>query len=196
MISKYNLKKYENNLSLILENSSFENIEHGLNWYNEFFLWSEFLAKKYEKSTFEVASIFSALSPRNKLEQNKKDTIKVLEAVKNNVSPEHIKVCTFHNNKNKAFDIALNKDSINKDSLKTYSFCKNVGELNSDFVTIDVWQLRALTFKKENSTPTKNEYLQIVELHKKVANKNNILGYQLQAICWEHIRNNYKKYLN
>jgi len=196
MISRYNLKKYENNLSLILDKSSIENINHGLNWYNEFFLWSENLGKKYDKNTFDIASIFSALSPRNKLEKNKIDTISVLNAVKNNIEPSMIKVSTFNNNKNKAFNIALGLDKITENSLKTFSFCKNVGELNSNFVTIDVWQLRALTLQKENSTPTKNEYKQIVDLHKKIASKNKILGYQLQAICWTELRNNYKKYLN
>lgn len=196
MITKYKLKKYTNNLEVIFEESNIEDINHGLNWYSEFYLWCKDLSLIYDKSTFEIASIFSALSPRNKLEQNKRDTIKVLEAVKNNISPEKIRVCTFHNNKNKAFNIALNKESINKDSLKTYSFCQNVGNLNSNFVTIDVWQLRALTLKKENKTPTKLEYLQLVEVHKDLAKKYNILAYQLQAIIWTNLRNNYKQYLN
>ena len=196
MITKHKLKKYSNNLKVIFEESNIKDINHGLNWYNEFYLWCKDLSLIYDKNTFEIASIFSALSPRNKLEQNKRDTIKVLEAVKNNISPEKIRVCTFHNNKNKAFNIALNKDSISKDSLKTYSFCQNVGYLNSDFVTIDVWQLRALTLKKENKTPTKLEYLQFVDVHKKLAKKYNILAYQLQAIIWISLRNKYKNYLN
>ena len=168
-------------------------IQTGLNWYNDFYLWSEKLGKKYDYDPFIIAQIFSALSPRNKLEKNKIDTISVLDAIKNNLQPEQIKVSTFHNNKNKAFDIAKGLKQITKDSLKTYSFCKNVGELNSDFVTIDVWQLRALTNRRENKTPTKLEYLQLVDLHKKIAQKNNILGYQLQAITWESLRNNYKR---
>lgn len=191
MISKYKLKKYENNLINVLNNATDNDIEHGLNWYNEFYLWCDYLAKKYNKTTFVIASIFSALSPRNKLYKNKIDTITILEAVKNNTPVNQIKVSTFNRNKNKAYNIALNKDSINKDSLKTYSFCKNIGELDSNFVTIDVWQLRALTGKKENKTPTKLEYLQMVDIHKKIAKKNNILPYQLQAITWTSLRNNY-----
>jgi len=195
MISNYKLKKYSNNLETILNGANNNSIDFGLNWYNDFYLWSENLGKKYNKDTFTIASVFSALSPRNKLEKNKIDTINVLEAIKQGLKPEQIKVSTFHNNKNKAFNIALNKDSIKKDSLKTYSFCQNVGNLNSNFVTIDVWQMRALTLKKEYKTPTKLEYLQLVELHQKLANKYNILGYQLQAITWETLRNNYKTIL-
>jgi len=191
MISKYKLKKYENNLINVLNNATKNDIQHGLDWYNGFYLWCDDLAKKYNKTTFVIASIFSALSPRNKLYKNKIDTITVLEAVKNNIPVEKIKVSTFNKNKQKAYFIALNKASISKDSLKTYSFCKNVGELNSNFVTIDVWQLRVLTGKKENKTPTKLEYLQMVEIHNKVAKKNNILPYQLQAITWTALRNNY-----
>lgn len=190
MISKYKLNKYSDNLQHVLSSASLNDIETGLNWYNEFYIWSEKLAKKYNYSTFTIAQIFSALSPRNKLEKNKIDTITVLDAIKNNLAPEQIKVSTFHNNKNKAFDIARGLKQITKDSLKTYSFCKNVGELNSDFVTIDVWQLRALSLKKQNKVPTKLEYMQLVDLHKKIAQKNNILGYQLQAITWEALRNN------
>lgn len=192
MISKYKLNKYSDNLQRILSSASFNDIQTGLNWYADFYLWSEKLGKKYNYNPFVIAQIFSALSPRNKLEKNKIDTISVLEAIKNNLAPEQIKVSTFHNNKNKAFNIALGLQQITQDSLKTYSFCKNVGELNSDFVTIDVWQLRALSLKKENKVPTKLEYLQLVELHQKIAQKNNILGYQLQAITWEALRNNNK----
>ena len=193
MISKYKLNKYSNNLQQVLNDASLNDIETGLNWYNEFYLWSENLAKKYNYDPFTIAQVFSALSPRNKLEKNKIDTISVLEAIKQGLRPDQIKVSTFHNNKNKAFNIAKGLTQINKDSLKTYSFCKNVGELDSNFITIDVWQLRALTNKHENKTPTKLEYLQLVDLHQKIAQKNNILGYQLQAITWETLRNNYKK---
>lgn len=191
MISKYKLKKYENNLIDVLNNSTKKDIDHGLKWYNEFHLWCYYLSKKYNKSTFVIASIFSALSPRNKLYKNKIDTITVLDAVKNNIPQEQIKVSTFNRNKDTAYLIAQGKKSINKDSLKTYSFCKNVGELDSNFVTIDVWQLRVLTGKKENKTPTKLEYLQLADIHKKIAKKNNILPYQLQAITWTSLRNNY-----
>lgn len=192
MITKYKLKKYENNLSNILEAANINTINYGLNWYNDFYLWCSELSLIYNKSTFDIAQIFSALSPRNKLEKNKIDTITVLNAINKGLQPNQVKVSTFHNNKNKAFNIALNKDSIKKDSLKTYSFCQNVGNLNSNFVTIDVWQLRALTGKHINKTPTKLEYLQLVELHQKIADKNNILAYQLQAIIWTQLRNNYK----
>lgn len=192
MISKYKLNKYAANLDTILNYASLNDIETGLNWYKDFYLWCNNLAQKYNYNSFTIAQVFSALSPRNKLEKNKIDTISVLNAIKNNLRPEQIKVSTFHNNKNKAFNIALGLQQITQDSLKTYSFCKNVGELNSDFVTIDVWQLRALSLKKENKVPTKLEYLQLVELHQKIAQKNNILGYQLQAITWEALRNNNK----
>lgn len=196
MISNYKLKKYGYNLESTLNLATENDIKTGLTWYKDFYLWSENLGKKYNLNTFTIAQVFSALSPRNKLEKNKIDTLTVLDAIKQGLNPEQIKVSTFNRNKNKAFNIALNKDSINEDSLKTFSFCKNVGELDSNFVTIDVWQLRALTNKKENKTPTKLEYLQLVELHQKIANKNNILGYQLQAITWETLRNNYKTILN
>ena len=193
MITNYKLKKYESNLSNILDSANINTINYGLNWYNEFYLWCKELSITYDKSTFDIAQVFSALSPRNKLEKNKLDTLTVLNAVNSGLSPDQVKVSTFHSNKNKAFNIALNKDNINKDSLKTYSFCQNVGNLDSSFVTIDVWQLRALTGKHENKTPTKLEYLQLVELHKKIAQKNNILPYQLQAITWTQLRNNYIK---
>ena len=118
MITKYKLKKYENNLSNILEAANINTINYGLNWYNDFYLWCSELSLIYNKSTFDIAQIFSALSPRNKLEKNKIDTITVLNAINKGLQPNQVKVSTFHNNKNKAFNIALNKDSINKDSSK------------------------------------------------------------------------------
>ena len=193
MITRYKLNKYEKNLCSVLDAANIDTINYGLTWYDEFYLWCKELSLIYNKNAFDIAQIFSALSPRNKLEKNKIDTITVLESVNKGLKPDQVKVSTFHNNKNKAFNIALNKDSINKDSLKTFSFCKNVGELNSNFVTIDVWQLRALTGNHTNKTPTNLEYLQLVDLHQKIAQKNNILGYQLQAITWSQLRNNYIK---
>ena len=98
MITKYKLKKYAYNLETILSSASLNEIETGLNWYSEFYLWCNNLAIEYNKNPFTIAQVFSALSPRNKLEKNKIDTITVLDAVNNNLAPEQIKVSTFHNN--------------------------------------------------------------------------------------------------
>lgn len=194
MLTKYQIKKIETNLQTIFNDVNKETFLNGLNWYKNENLWCKDIAKKYGINSFKVASIFSALSPRNKLDKNKIDTITVIEAYFNFINPNEIKVSTFHSNKNKAFDILKNLNSINKDSLKTYSFCENLANLNKDFVTIDVWHLRACFLSMRYKQITNLEYLQIKDITIKVANKNNLLGYEFQAIIWEQMRNNYNNY--
>ena len=192
MLSTYKLNKIEKNLEYFYNESLKDERNNGINWYKDANNFCKDLSSKYNLDTQVIASVLSALSPRNKWEQNKKDTIKVIEAHLNNVSPEDVKVCTFHTNKFKAFDILKGAKVIEYKSRKTYSFVMNVGKLDYEFVTVDVWHLRACFDKmiiKKSVTPL--EYDQIVEVTKNVAKKYGLKGFEFQAIVWEQIRNNF-----
>ena len=93
------------------------------------------IAKKYDLDIYKVAQVISALSPRNKWEQNLKDADKVCEAFALGLHPTDIKVCTFHSNKFKAFNILASNTQITNNSLKTFNFVNNIAYLNNDFLT-------------------------------------------------------------
>lgn len=189
MLSNYKLKKIESNLEYFYNISDKKT---GLNWYKDANSFCIQLSKKYNIEIYKIASVLSALSPRNKWAQNKKDTIKVVEAFKNGINPEQIKVCTFHKNKFKAFNILKDSNKIKPKSPKTYAFLQNIAYLNDRFVTIDVWHIRA-SFDKMiiKKSLTLLEYKQVENITLRLAKKYNLKGYQLQAIIWEQIRNNY-----
>lgn len=164
-------------------------IESGLNWYQSANDICRDYAAKFKTSPEVVANVMSALSPRNKWKRNILDTYSVLNAVRHNISPERISVCTFNTNKFKAFDIARNGAEITKISRKTFAFVRNIAYLDPDFVTIDVWHLRCCFGETIDAGLTPRKYDQIQQITLEEANKVGLTGYQFQAIIWEVIRN-------
>lgn len=195
-LSKYQLSKVSKNLDYFFNLATNKEIKAGKDWYkvaNQFCIDT---ANKYNTNPFIVASVVSALSPRNRWEKNLKDTIKVLKAVKDNKQPEEIKVSTFHKNKFKAFNIAKGLQEINKDSPKTYNFVNNIAYLSNKHLTIDIWHLRACLkqFKSIDSASIgKTAYEQIKSLTINKANKLGLKGYELQAIIWLSVQTNINK---
>ena len=198
-LSKYELKKVSKNLDLFFNLATNKEIISGKKWYNVANKFCVDTANKYNTTPLVVASIVSALSPRNKWEQNLKDAIKVLKAVKDGKQPEQIKVCTFHRNKFKAFQIAKGLQEINKDSRKTFNFVNNIAHLSNNHLTIDIWHIRACLkeFKSIGSGQIgRLAYEQIKSLTIKKANKLGLKGYQLQAIVWLSVQNNLNELKN
>jgi len=173
--------------------ASDEEVQDGLNWYaraND--VASELACECF--SPLVTAGVISALSPNNKWKRNLIDARAVLDAVDNNQPSDAVKVCTYNANKLKAFEIARGNQEILTKSPKTYAFAKNVGELDENFVTIDVWHLRACQTrsnkrKELQSTITPLQYKVIQEETLKVAKEFGIKGYEFQAIVWVAIRN-------
>jgi len=166
-------------------------IDNGIAWYKQAHYICKDLAKQYNVPIAVVASIVSALSPRNKWNQNIKDTITVLNAIHCNLSPDDIKVCTFHKNKYKAFLLGQRKAQITEQSLKTFNFVRNIADLDENCITIDVWHLRACFGKTVNNTPTPTIYAQIKELTINKAKEKGLKGFEYQAIIWNSVKNNF-----
>lgn len=192
------------NLRYWYNQASDEEIQDGLNWYakaND--VASDLACDYFEKregryiikfSPLVTAGVISALSPNNKWKRNLIDAKAVLDAVAINKPSDSVKVCTYNANKLKAFEIARGNREILTKSPKTYAFAKNVGELDENFVTIDVWHLRACQTrsnkrKELQSTITPLQYKIIQEETLKVAKEFGIKGYEFQAIVWVAIRN-------
>lgn len=166
-------------------------IDNGIAWYKQAYYICKALSEQYNVPIASVASIVSALSPRNKWDQNIKDTKTVLNAIHCNLSPDDIKVCTFHRNKRKAFLLGQGKSEITEASLKTFNFVKNIADLDEGYVTIDVWHLRACFGKTIKNTPTPAVYKQLKELTINKAKQKGLKGFEYQAIIWNSVKNNF-----
>jgi len=186
-LSNYKLQKISKNLDFFFNIATKQDIKAGLNWYKNANKQAANIAKKYNLDVYKVSQVISALSPRNKWKQNIKDADKLCEAFILGLHPTEIKVCTFHTNKFKAFNILANNINITNNSLKTFNFVNNIAYLNNDFLTIDIWHLRACFKDKININSAsigKTAYQQIKRLTIKKANKLNLQGFELQAIIW------------
>ena len=186
-LSNYKLQKISKNLDFFFNIATKQDIKAGLIWYKDANKQAVNIAKKYNLDVYKVSQVISALSPRNKWKQNLKDAEKLCEAFTLGLHPVDIKVCTFHTNKFKAFNILANNINITNNSLKTFNFVNNIAYLNNDFLTVDIWHLRAC-FKDnisiKNASIGKTAYQQIKRLTIKKANKLNLQGFELQAIIW------------
>jgi hypothetical protein len=192
--------KQLNDIQLAEINSNLDNyfalatdsdIDNGIAWYKQAHYICKDLAERYNTKLETVASIISALSPRNKWPQNIKDTKTVLDAIHAGLEPNQVKVCTFHKNKNKAFLLGKEQTSITDKSLKTFSFVNNIARLDASYITIDVWHLRACFGKTIKTTPNRKAYDQIKRLTIAKAEQKGLKGYEYQAIVWNAVKNNF-----
>ena len=181
------IKNINKNLDYFFNSATDEQIKDGLSWYKDANKEANIIAKKYNLDVYKVSQVISALSPRNKWAQNIKDADKVCQAFKLGLQPEDIKVCTFHTNKFKAFNILGNGLNITDKSLKTYNFVNNIANLDNNFLTVDIWHLRACFFNDINISSAsigRVAYEQIKKLTIKKANKLGLKGFEFQAIIW------------
>ncbi len=193
-LTKYKLNKISKNLDHYFNLANKEQIKNGKNWYKNANNICKDIAQKYNTTEIIAAGVISALSPRNKWKQNIIDSYKVFEAIKDGLSAEDIKVCTFHTNKFKAFNIALGNVEITDKSLKTYNFVNNIAYLDNDFSTVDIWQLLACfndMIKINNASIGRLAYEQIKQLTINKANKLGLKGFEFQAILWLSVQQNY-----
>lgn len=185
------LAEVNSNLDNYFALATDRDIDNGIAWYKQAHYICKDLAKQYNTKLETVASIISALSPRNRWPQNIKDTKTVLDAIHSGFGPEDVKVCTFHKNKNKAFLLGKEQTSITDKSLKTFSFVNNIAKLDNNYITIDVWHLRACFGTTVRSTPSRKAYDQIRRLTIAKAEQKGLKGYEYQAIVWNAVKNNF-----
>lgn len=189
-LSKYKQNKISDNLDRAFDRASADDLIQGFGWYTKANGIVQRLAVEYAYPANTVASVLSALSPRNKWKRNIFDTETVLRAVNDGLTPDDVSVSTFNSNKRKAFRIATDRDQITQDSRKTFAFVQNIAYLDPDYVTIDVWHLRAsFTNMIHPKSLTPLRYDQIQEITLNNAHRHRIKGYEYQAIVWGVLRN-------
>lgn len=175
--------------------------EQGLNWYNTAKLEAEKIARR-NGATLDIAiGVISALSPRNAWSRNLIDTEMVLQAFNSGRLPEDIKVCTFHANKLKAFEIASGKLPLDTlTSNKTRCFYLNILDpKRPDIVTIDGHATHiALDYSAplDNAPALSDKVYQIFSQAYMRATaeinadslERDVIPSQLQAVTWAYYR--------
>ena len=191
-LEKNQIRSIKRNLNFFFDQATNKDIKDGIAWYKNANIEANKIAKKYNLDVYKVAQVISALSPRNKWIQNLKDADKLCEAFTLGIHPTSIKVCTFHSNKFRAFNILANNTQITINSLKTYNFVNNIAFLSDQHVTVDIWHLRACfknNIKINNSNIGKLAYQQIKDITINLANKLGLKPFELQAILWISTQN-------
>ena len=166
----------------------------GMAWYSEAQEFCENTALEHSMSGYDVAVITAILSPNNKWERNKVDTLTVIRAWRVGLTAEQVKVCTYGANKRKAFDYLNGKVDLVRKSPKTHSFAMNVGLLSPEHITIDKWHLRACVGTPSEGvydaveSCTAAQYRRIEMVTSSLAQEYQLKGYQVQAIIWVMIK--------
>jgi hypothetical protein len=175
-----------NNILAVYQEATESEVQEGIAWYKDARSFCRTTAKEYGVSLEVVVAVVSALSPRNKWKTNLKDTITVLEAVRNGLGPDDVQVATFHKNKYKAFRIIQeSKPSLVKKSNKTSSFFDNIKFENSLVITVDTHAFSVYNGEVTTAKSITNKvYQQISDDYRLVALEVGLKGYQLQACCW------------
>lgn len=188
-----------NNLESWYKVSTRSNRKDGKNWYKDAQTFCKDTSKKYKIDSYIVASVVSALSPNNKWERNKFDALQVIKAYLSNALQSSVKVCTYNANKEKAFKILKEGKKISSKSPKTHAFAMNVGLLSSDHITVDKHHLRACVCVPNDGivnaveSCTALQYRRVEAITAKLAKRYRLKGFQMQAIIWVAIKQNWNR---
>lgn len=180
------INKYKRNIRKSYKAVKLKDIEAGMGWYWEARKWCVKVSKEHNVKLFRVVGILAALSPRNRWERNKADTISVI------LKGEKAVVATFNPNKAKAVRVLSCKESeVLKvlNGLKVKSFYSNIYNAYDDKVTIDVWAARVAGLE---GGLTSKRYGEIGEAFRVVARELDIMPKQLQALTWGVLRDSYE----
>ena len=194
IFSNYYKNRFKENLRYFYETATPEDKKQGLAWYHVANLEAEKLSREYSITVREAAAVISVLSPRNKWKRNLQDAATVISAHKKGKGFADVKTSTFNEMKKQAFNILNGSQPLRpkQTNKKIYSFYQNICFFNSDFVTVDVWHLRALFNKTKlinNDKPTAAEYEELRKLTIETASEYGLKGYEFQAVVWCSIRN-------
>lgn len=171
--------------------------EAGLNWYNEAHSFCAVAASSYEVPFETVVAILAVLSPATNWEQNKLDTLAILE------NGESATVCTYGKNKVKALRLLWGELPVDVlGGNKVISFWHNImWPEKAGRVTADRHAVRAaladFATKADQLVKyvyTDKRYAHMEAIYKKAAEICGLLPHQLQAICWLAVRGDDRYY--
>ena len=178
------------NLLLMYQQADETDITEGKNAYNNYNKVMKDFSEYYGVSLNKVTAAFVALSPNNSYPKNIKSLASVLHGFVNNIPCEKIKVSTYNHCRDRAYSYLKNTifDTPER-GLKTLSFYHNILDPNNkNWVTVD-GHIKA-TFVNKNLTmkeaiiKSKKEYFQIQDKIKIIADIEQLIPNQVQAIIW------------
>ena len=183
----------QKHIQALLDLASAGEQSEGLTWYRRANVAATRLADQYEIGIETAAGVIAALSPRNKWERNLVDAENLIAAfvAAGPEACEEVKVCTFGANKKKAIDIliwqageAVATEILSGPKLIEFFSCI----IGRDDVCIDghaysIWFGDRVTLAKVPSIGKKLRE-EIKKDYLAVAKKNNLKGYEVQAITW------------
>lgn len=188
-------KRNQNKIQAILDLASVAEQVEGLNWYKNALEVAEQLGESYDLGgRLKAIGVLAALSPRNRWERNIQDAEQLIDAYTTGGPQEAalIKVCTFGANKKKAISILELRHASETDILAILSGPK-VQEFfhcifGLDDVCIDghaycIWNGCRTGLADVPKIGVKLRR-QIKEDYRAVAKRNNLTGFQVQAITW------------
>jgi hypothetical protein len=193
-----------NNLEAWYKESTRLNRKEGKIWYKDAQTFCKDISKKYKIEPYIVASVVSALSINNRWKRNKIDAEALIGCYASGKFTEKeimedVKVCTYDANKLKAWKILTQGKKISAKSPKTHAFAMNVGLLSSDHITIDKHHLRACVCVPTDGIVeavtqcTSLQYRRIEAITSKLAKRYRLKGFQMQAIIWVTIKQNWNR---
>lgn len=188
-------KRNQNKIQAILDLASVAEQVEGLNWYKNALEVAEQLGESYDLGgRLKAIGVLAALSPRNRWERNIQDAEQLIDAYTTGGPQEAalIKVCTFGANKKKAISILELRHASETDILailsgpKVQEFYRCIFGL--DDVCIDghaycIWNGCRTGLADVPNIGVKLRR-QIKEDYRAVAKRNNLTGFQVQAITW------------
>ena len=186
-------RRNQKHIQAILDLASAGEQSEGLTWYQRANLAAVRLADQYEIAIDTAAGVIAALSPRNKWDRNLVDAENIIAAFKagGEEAAADVKCCTFGANKKKALEILtweaqgdIVKEFLSGPKLVEFFSCI----IGQDDVCIDghaysIWFGDRVTLAKVPSIGKKLRE-EIKKDYLAVAKKNNLKGYEVQAITW------------
>ena len=183
----------QKHIQAVLDLSSAADVAEGLAWYRTANTAAIELSDRYGIDVTTACGVIAALSPRNKWTRNLIDAENLINVYVTAGADacNEVKVCTFGKNKAKAISILASiptldvvESILSGPKLKEFFRCI----IGQDDVCIDghaysIWFGDRITLNKVPSIGVKLRR-QIKWDYLFVAEKNNLTGYELQAITW------------
>lgn len=183
----------QKHIQALLDLASAAETAGGLTWYQQASQVAITLADRYEIKEEQAAGVIAALSPRNKWERNLIDAENLIAAYVAGGAEacEDVKVCTFGANKAKAVRILEEAFAdggvfiiLSGPKLKEFYGCiRGLDDVCIDGHAYSIWFGDRVTLAKVPSIGKKLR-AEIKKDYLAVAQKNNLKGYEVQAITW------------
>lgn len=198
------ISRYQKNIRIVFDKATPKEITSGIYWYEEAGKTASLISEAYEITKETACLVIAALSPNNNWMRNISDAWKVAKCwhrtkdyaneTQRNFERERLTTCTYSANKRKAFDILDGRLSV-LNGLKTANFARNLNGCE-DSVTVDVHAFSIANSKritaKEMTGIRPNDYAEIAEAYRLLAQSISIAPAHLQAIVWQTWRRIHK----